>query len=65
MDQIVNSVAFLIMDKKIDVFDIDEKEILFELVSERNIIFNGITALRVGFYKAYKFNGTKYSVIEE
>lgn len=39
--------------RKKDIFEIDERDILFKLVTQEKVIFNGIDVLRAALYNAY------------
>lgn len=48
-----DKVSVLVLDKSTDVFEVDEKEVLFDLMSQTPIAFDVMSVLHAGFYQAY------------
>ena len=55
MKNLMEVTTLIIMEENKDVFDLDEKEVLFKLVMQEKVVFDGITVLRAGLYNAHLF----------
>lgn len=55
LKKLSKQVAMLVLEHDNNIFNVDEKDILFELAMQGTVIFGGVTALRAGFYRAYMF----------
>lgn len=53
MEYLMKVATLIIMEEEKDVFAIDEKEVLFKLVTQEKVIFNGIDVLKAAFYNAH------------
>ena len=53
MKHLMDTATIIIIEEKKDIFEIDERDILFKLVTQEKVIFNGIDVLRAALYNAH------------
>jgi len=53
MKHLMDAATTIIIEEKKDIFEIDERDILFKLVTQEKVIFNGIDVLRAALYNAH------------
>jgi len=53
MRHLMDTATIIIIEEKKDIFEIDERDILFKLVTQEKVIFNGIDVLRAALYNAH------------